>query len=198
MLFNTLYQPELQMGIEQMRCRLEGVLDVAALKHAWQQVLNRHAVLRTAFAWQGLTQMLQIVQDEVDLPWSYHDWRGLPPAQQQAQLESLLAEDRARGFDPAAAPLLRCTLLQLDEQLYYFSWSYHHLLFDGWSMPLLLEELFTLYDCYRRDVEATLAPARAYRDYIAWLAQQELGAAENFWRTQLDGFSSPHAASGSC
>jgi len=131
------------------------------------------------------------VQDEVDLPWSYHDWRGLPSDQQQAQLESLLAEDRARGFDPAAAPLLRCTLLQLDEQLYYFSWSYHHLLFDGWSMPLLLEELFTLYDCYRRDVEPTLAPARAYRDYIAWLGQRELGAAENFWRTQLDGFSSP-------
>src|SRR6185369_2779315 len=144
MLFNTLYQPELQMGIEQMRCRLAGVLDVVALKQAWQQVLNRHAVLRTAFAWQGLTQMLQIVQDEVELPWSYHDWRGLPPAQQQAQLDSLLAADRARGFDPATAPLLRCTLLQLDEQLYYFSWSYHHLLFDGWSMPLLLEELFSL------------------------------------------------------
>src|SRR5262249_19606998 len=186
----TLYQPESQMGMEQMHCRLEGVLDLAALKHAWQQVLARHSVLRTAFAWQGLTQMLQIVQSEVELPWVYHDWRDRASEQQQ-QLEAFLAADSARGFDPAVAPLLRCTLLQLDDQVYYFVWSYHHLLFDGWSMPLLLQELFTLYDSHRQNVEAALPPTRPYRDYLAWLGQQELAEAESYWRAQLKGFTTP-------
>jgi len=134
-----------------------------------------------------VAQMLQIVQSEVELPWVYHDWRIHAAEQQEQELETFLAADRVRGFDPTVAPLLRCTLIQLSDERYCFVWSYHHLLFDGWSMPLLLQELFTFYS----DVEAALPPSRPYRDYLAWLAQQQLSEAESYWRTQLAGFATP-------
>jgi amino acid adenylation domain-containing protein/non-ribosomal peptide synthase protein (TIGR01720 family) len=191
MLFNTLFEPELQRGIEQMRCRLEGVLDASKLKQAWEHVIERHSILRTAFAWQGLHQMLQIVRPKVALPWEQIDWRALPLEEQEERLQTLLEADQQRGFDPSVAPLMRCTLLQLADDVYHFIWSYHHLLLDGWSIPLLLDEVFTFYESYRSGVMAPVARARSYRDYVAWLGQQELSRAETYWRAQLAGFTTP-------
>jgi len=191
MLFHSLYAPETGVYFEQLRATLIGPLDRAAFERAWGRVVERHAVLRTAFSWKSLDRMLQIVHRQVALPIDYQDWRGAPEAERDARLEAYLQADRQRGFDLGRAPLLRLALLRLADDRHILVWSHHHLLLDGWSMPLLLKEVFAFYEAFRQGRDLALEPARPYRDYIAWLGQQDLGQAEAYWRRTLRGFTTP-------
>jgi non-ribosomal peptide synthetase component F len=86
---------------------------------------------------------------------------------------------------------MRLTLVRLDALTHHFIWSHHHLLLDGWSVPLLLKEVFTAYEAARLNQPLSLPVPRPYRDYILWLKQQDLGQAEQYWRKTLRGFSAP-------
>ena len=143
MLFHTLYAPESGVYFEQFSWTLQGSVDVEALRQAWQQVIERHPVLRTAFYWEGLEKPYQVVYQQVESPWEEQDWRSLSTSEQNAQLETFLQADRDRGFDLAQAPLMRLTLIQLGPETYHFVWSSHHLLLDGWSVPILFQEVTT-------------------------------------------------------
>jgi NRPS condensation-like uncharacterized protein len=196
MLFHSLYAPASGTYFEQMNCRLAGGLDVDAFKRAWQRAIERHAVLRTAFVWEGLDEPLQVVLREAASPFKELDWSGLPPSEQQARLEALLASERAAGFDLSRPPLMHLILIRLGAEAYEFIWSHHHALLDGWCVSILLKEVFELYRAFGAGEELRLEPAASYRDYIAWLKRQDLGRAERFWRETLKGFESPTRLTG--
>jgi hypothetical protein len=141
--------------------------------------------------WEGLKAPLQVVHRRVELPLEQRDWRALAEPEQARQLDDYLRADRRRGFELSRAPLLRVALLRVGETTYQFVWSFHHLLLDGWSGPLLLKELFGLYEGACRGEAVQLPPVRPYRDYIAWLKRQDLGQAEAYWRRVLKGFRAP-------
>ncbi|HEX8145820.1 MAG TPA: amino acid adenylation domain-containing protein, partial [Pyrinomonadaceae bacterium] len=191
MLFHSLFAPAAGSYVVQISCALDGGLDVAALMRAWRQLIERHTILRTAFVWESLEQPLQVVQRRVSIPLDERDWRGLPAAEQARRLEEYLREDQLRDFDFARAPLMRLALLRLGDDEYRFVWSFHHVLLDGWSVPLVLNELFALYEAHRRGRSLSLEPRRPYRDYIEWLQKQSLARAEAFWRQHLKGFTAP-------
>src|SRR6185369_7903964 len=94
MLFHTIYAPESGVYFHQVRCVLEGELDTAGLRQAWQRVLDRHAVLRTAFVWEHRKQPLQVIHPHVSLPWIEEDWRDTAPFDQRERLEAYLKRDR--------------------------------------------------------------------------------------------------------
>jgi hypothetical protein len=191
MLFHTLYEPESGMYFQQLSCTLDGNLNVLAFQQAWQQVVERHPVLRTAFVWNKIEKPLQVVGRRVGLPWQQHDWRGMSAVEQQEKLEVFLQADREHGFQLSKAPLMRVTLIQMDESVYQFIYSFHHLLLDGWSMSLVLKEVFVFYEAFCQGQDLHLKRSRPYQDYIAWLQQQDLSQAEAFWRLALKGFTAP-------
>jgi amino acid adenylation domain-containing protein len=191
MLFHSLYAPKSGVYFEQLSAKLRGELDFAAFERAWQRVMDRHAILRTAFVWKNLDRMLQVVHRHVPLSLEQKDWRGLPRNEQQTRLEAFLEADRARGFDLSRAPLMRLTLLRTADDAYHFVWSHHHVLLDGWSLPLLLKEVFAFYEAFCHGQDLRLETPRPYRDYINWLQGQDMAKAEAFWREQLVGFSAP-------
>jgi len=191
MLFHTLYSPEDGLYLNQICCRLEGVLDLKALQQTWQRVCDRHVILRTAFVWEELLQPLQVVLDHVTVPWFQHDWRTYSPAEQARELSALLQRDRASGFQLAKAPLMRLTVIQLTDNSYEVLWSFHHLILDGWSLPIIFREVFAFYEGFRQSTLPHFKTPRPYRDYIAWLAAQESTAAEAFWTSLLQGFHTP-------
>src|SRR5262249_10056683 len=195
-LFHTLYAPEAGVYCEQWRCTLHGNLQVGAFRRAWQCVVERHAVLRTAFYWESRDEPLQVVYRRVDVPWQEHDWRDLSTAAQEQHYEALLIADRAQGFTLSQAPLMHLTLMRMAEDVYHFVWSHHHLLLDGWSLPLLLQEVFQFYEALCTGRELQLDVCRPYGDYIAWLQQQDLEPAERFWQQTLKGFTTPTALPG--
>ncbi|MBD2183513.1 amino acid adenylation domain-containing protein [Planktothrix sp. FACHB-1355] len=193
MLFHSLYAPTSGMYVEQLTLQLNGNLDVVAFKQAWQEVVNRHSVLRTAFVWENLEKPLQVVGRQVSLPWQQVDWRELSTIKQQQQLEALLETEQKRGFELSKAPLMNFTLIQLAENSYQFIWNHHHLLLDGWSLPLIFKEVITFYAAFYIGKELYLEKPRPYRDYIAWLQQQNVTESEAFWREKLKGFTAPTA-----
>src|SRR5262245_34836624 len=94
MLFHTLSAPHSGAYLQQMVCTLHEDLEHPPLDRAWRRVLDRHAVLRTSFCWEGLDKPVQTVAPEVDLPVETHDWRGLPPEEQGRRLTEFLGAAR--------------------------------------------------------------------------------------------------------
>jgi amino acid adenylation domain-containing protein/non-ribosomal peptide synthase protein (TIGR01720 family) len=191
MLFHDLYAPDSGMYVERLRYTIQGELNVAAFEQAWQQVVERHSVLRSAFIWEEVDEPLQAVFREVETPLEFQDWRGAPVAEQEERLQAHLAEILQRGFKLAQPPLQTLTLIQMSERVSEFIWSYHHLLLDGWSVSLILGEIITLYEAFCQRQKPQLEKNRPYRDYIAWLKQQNQAEAEDFWRNALKGFTPP-------
>jgi amino acid adenylation domain-containing protein/non-ribosomal peptide synthase protein (TIGR01720 family) len=191
LLFHSLASPRSGVYLQQFRCAISGDLQVEVFRQAWRGLLDRHPVLRTAFLWTDLDRPLQVVRRKVELPWNEEDWRGLSEAESERRFDLLLELDRERGFDLGKAPLMRFCLRQTGADRWYFAWSFHHILFDGWSLPLLLREVIQGYEATLRGVEIPWPERRPYREYIAWLQAQDLEKAEAFWRRTLRGFKAP-------
>ncbi|NEQ11171.1 MAG: hypothetical protein F6K37_36300 [Moorea sp. SIO4E2] len=191
LLFHTLSDPNSGVYLEQILLTLSGQVNQETLKQSWQQVVQRHGVLRTMFVWEGRKQPLQVVRKQVDLPWSYLDWQDLSSTEQQQKLEEFLREDREKGFQLNQAPLMRCTLIRLGNQTCKLIWSVHHILVDGWCSPIIVKEVLSCYESYNQGKRCNLPPVPPYQDYILWLQQQNQEAAEEFWRQSLQGFTTP-------
>ena len=179
MLFHSLYQQgEGDVYVSQLRADVQGV-DVAQFKRAWAQVLARHDMLRTGFVWrddQG--QALQVVYRHVELPFVEYDWReraDLSPA-----LDGLAMEHHRQGFELARPPLLRVALARSAEDRWHLIYTSHHILMDGWSNALVLNEV--LQACKGQALPPTGA---AFSQHIAWLQQQDSAVGEAFWRQRL-------------
>ena len=181
---------------QQLSCSLHGDIDPADFASAWRQLVARHSILRTAFLWEEVDRPLQVVHRRVDMPVTTLDWSGLGEGEWSPRLELLRQQGRRNLLAVGAAPLMRLTLVRLPGGEFHFIWDYHHLVLDGWSGTRLIQELFTLYSSLRQHAETPLPVVRPYRDYIAWLARQDRGEAEAFWRHELAGFAGMPPAGG--
>ncbi len=188
MLFHSSYSRESATYHDVFSFELRTPFRRGELERAVRGLIERHPVLRTSFDLTRFSEPLQLVQRTVPLPLWIADLRALPAAAQQRALADYLAAERVRGFDWAAAPLLRFQLHRLSDATFQLTLSFHHAILDGWSVATLLTELF-------RDVvdsragEAAVpprAPAVSYRDFVA-LEKAELAAepARQFWTAAL-------------
>src|SRR5215213_321447 len=187
LLFHSLYESGDQLYLSQLSFSFAN-LDGELFGRAWERVVQRHSVFRTTFFWKELDKPLQVISRRVALPLEQYDWRDLSPAEQAAGFEKFLNEDRVRGFELSTTPPFRLTLFAVGERAYKFVLSHHHLLLDGWSMALVLREVFEFYGALSKGKELQLKPGRPYKDYIGWLQKQDAHAAEEFWRANLKGF----------
>lgn len=187
MLFHAVSAPDEGAYFEQLTGRLGGEVRTEAFAAAWQSVLARHSGLRAAFHWENLAEPLQVVARSADCPVAVLDWRGVAGEDQAEELQAWLAEDRRRGFDLHRAPLMRVALIRLGESAWQWVWSHHHLLLDGWSLPVVLGDFLAFYEAATGGTAPELPPARPYRDYIEWLQRQDRAAGERFWRAYLRG-----------
>jgi amino acid adenylation domain-containing protein len=191
MIFHSLYSPESGVYLTQTSCTLCGNLNIPAFEKAWQRVIEKHQILRTSFYWENLDKPLQQVHRQVQLRIEQQDWCGISSTEQKIRMETYLKDDRELGFELSQPPLMRLALIQIDNDKYQFIWSHSDVLLDGWSLPILLKEVFILYEafCKERDLNSELV--RPYRDYIKWLKQQDPYKAEKFWREGLKNFTTP-------
>ena len=164
-------------------------------ERAWQAAVEAHAVLRTGFEWEAVEEPVQVVRRSVKVRLKREDWRadwGRPGSREQKEnLEKYLRREREQEFDLKQSPLMRLALVRTADDKGLFILTSHHLLLDGWSLPIVFNDVLTAYDRLRRGEQASVKPERGYRDYIAWIKKQDLRAAESFWRRLLKGFNSP-------
>src|SRR5262245_25849844 len=132
-LFHSLYDSTSGIYFEQIGFTFDGGIDIPAFESAWQEVLRRHTVLRTAFVWEGLKNPLQIVYREVRLQIRRLNWSDVRAEEFESNLIDFVKVDRGLGFNLATSPLMRLALIQKEEGVYHFIWSHHHIILDGWS-----------------------------------------------------------------
>nr|WP_104789656.1 non-ribosomal peptide synthetase [Streptomyces sp. QL37]PPQ60233.1 hypothetical protein C5F59_28815 [Streptomyces sp. QL37] len=178
-------QDQADVYVAQWVLALTGVVDAGRLRDAMGALLDRHANLRSGFRQSVVGAAYQVVPAGVEVPFRVVDVSGAADA--EAAVRELAEEERACPFSLDEPPLLRLVLAKLGESRYRLVFTNHHILLDGWSMPVLFGELFTLY----RQGSGGLAAVRPYRDYLSWLAGADRGAAEAAWREALEGIGEP-------
>ncbi|MGN0121824.1 MAG: amino acid adenylation domain-containing protein, partial [Rhodococcus sp. (in: high G+C Gram-positive bacteria)] len=160
----------------QLRLDLAGDVDAGRWQAAFASLLARHAALRTAFVHDDTGTPVQLVLDHVEMPWREVDLTG--SSDPHSDLQALLDTERFTRFDLASPPLLRAVLVRLPEQRAVLALTNHHIVLDGWSMPLLVRELLV---GYAAGGQAALPTPASYRDYLAWLDRQDTDRALDAW-----------------
>ncbi|WP_063061782.1 non-ribosomal peptide synthetase, partial [Nocardia sienata] len=168
---------------------LAGTVDPARLRAAAEAMIGRYPNLRTAFVADSAGQWVQVVLDTVPVPWRDIDLRGLPEDERAGELRRLLAADQAEHFDMSVPPLIRFHLVRMTKDAWQLAITTHHILLDGWSMPLLMRELLVLY-ALRGDTSA-LPRVASYRNFLSWLGDRDRAASAAAWRAELAGFTEP-------
>ncbi|HYC29654.1 MAG TPA: condensation domain-containing protein, partial [Chitinophagaceae bacterium] len=186
MLFHGVYSEEAEAYIEQLKCALQGV-DVAAFGQSWQHLLNRHSILRSSFHYNEFSIPVQCVYRGIKMPLEIIDYRSLNASEQLQAISNYEAADRARGFDFAEAPLMRVSLLRLDNERYHMVWSWHHLLMDGWSMPVLMEDFLSTYESISKGQLPPRQGEDKYEDYIRFIEDRDKELEEHYWRGYMNG-----------
>ncbi|MFE0138579.1 condensation domain-containing protein, partial [Streptomyces sp. NPDC059037] len=186
LLFHALFdQQSTDVYVEQLVLDLEGRLDAGVLRSSWQAVLDRHGSLRAGFRQvAGIEQPLQVIVEGVRLPWREEDL-----TEQPEQAEELVLGERVRGFDVARPPLIRVLLIRLGADRCRMVITLHHILLDGWSLPILLREVWAAYAA--GGTGAGLPAVTPHREHLAWLAQQDKDAARAAWTHALSGLDEP-------
>ncbi|HEY9242741.1 MAG TPA: condensation domain-containing protein, partial [Streptosporangiaceae bacterium] len=182
--------PDVYVG--QRVLEISGPVDVDRFRASWEMLLARHAALRGRFIQLAGAAPVQVIPREVVLPWQVAHLSGLADDQAEARATELTATARQERFDLSCPPLLRLLLIKLGEHRYRMVLTSHHVLMDGWSMPVLLGELAALY---ADDGDGSaLPPVVPYRNYLEWLAGQDQDAARAAWVAELAGVEEPTLA----
>lgn len=192
LLFHTLMNPGSGIYFMQYCYELQGVIDHDAFVQAWQQVVQRHQVLRTAFIRQE-EQALQVVHRSVPTPVTILDWRHLTATEQQSKLKDQMSQQVERGFDLSKPTQMAITLIQVADDKYQMVRSFHHILTDAWCFSLLMMDFLSYYRGIIEGQHVHLGSPRPFEDYIAWLQKQDMQNAEHFWRDSLTGFEAPNS-----
>ena len=189
MLFHSLEDPDSDVYHEQLSFKINEHLDPVLLKKAWDSVIERHPILRTAFIWEEIDHPVQVVRGHVESNWFMADWQGISAEEQHARLSGLLKTDRNEGFNLEKAPLHRIKLIQLEESVFFFLWSFHHVVLDRWSVDLVLGEVFNGYRALVEERTLSLSKPTPFREYISWILNQS--NPKTYWKEYLHGFTDP-------
>ncbi len=187
MLVNYLRAPHSGVDVVHLVTELHEAVDVVALHDAWMRVSDRHDALRTAFRWDGVAEPQQDVHDSALPPFVVLDWSDADAGTIDERYRAFLAADRTLAFDLSVAPLQRITLMRLAESVWRMVWTFHHGVMDGRSFPIVLREVFAIYDGAQDGHAPELPTRRPYRDFVEWSSSRDHSGAEPFWRERMRG-----------
>jgi amino acid adenylation domain-containing protein len=179
--------------------RITGPLDVAALTTSLRELVQRHEALRTTFSDEG-GELYQVVADQVDLCVDVVDLPG-PAAQREDAWQRAIAADTQPAFDLRTGPLVRARLFRCSPDEHRLFLNFHHIVVDGWSLGILVNDLAALYATRTGGSPGPDLPPLRYRDYTLWQrARVDSGALDEqlkYWERQLTGLQPTELRTGS-
>ncbi|MEH2206526.1 MAG: amino acid adenylation domain-containing protein [Nostoc sp.] len=171
--------------------RFSGQLNVAALQSSLNEIIRRHEALRTNFVTQE-EQPVQVIAATVSLPLEIVDLLHLPQGEREVEMQRLVTNKAGQPFNLERETLIRPTLFQLGSREYVFLLTAHHIIFDGWSTGVFVQELATLYNAFWTDKPTVLPELPIqYADFAVWqrrwLEKEVLAEQLSYWKQQLEG-----------
>ena len=187
MLFHSIYEDSYAY-FEQMDLEIDGRLDPVALEKAMNLQIIRHDILRTFFVYDQVEYPRQVVLTERPVKVQAFDLRNQTLKEQEEAIQQFKAKDRNKGFDLSKDTLIRLALFRLDEEKHRMIWSFHHILLDGWSLGLVLRDLFEAYRAILSGGEPNRKPSPPFSRFIRHLKRQDTSEAASFWKGLLEGY----------
>ncbi|MFK8104834.1 MAG: amino acid adenylation domain-containing protein, partial [Saprospiraceae bacterium] len=196
MLFHYLYEKGSLAYTEQLAVDFTNGMEIAAFKTAWEYVMANHTIMRTKFFGDQMSIPVQAAYKTLALPFEFYDFSKEDETTRNTKWAAYKAADLAKGIDFDEAPLFRIALIKMTEEHYIMLWTFHHILFDGWSNPILIEELLSAYEALisggKVENLKTLVPVKEdrFEDYIKYIGKRDKLTEEQFWQDYLSGFES--------
>jgi tyrocidine synthetase III len=185
MLFRYLKEPERAYYFEQLSLDLSGPIDTHVFEHAWHEVISLNEILRTIFRWEKVDNPLQITLKEHKIKPQYYGFIG--NRVDINTLDRIKSDDRQKGFDLSQVAF-RVTLCKIANNKHTMIISNHHILYDGWSNGIILNEFFTAYHRLLSNGESAKPAKTRFSDYIKWLESQKSPKQAKFWQEYLKEF----------
>ncbi|GAB4200472.1 MAG: hypothetical protein Tsb002_36620 [Wenzhouxiangellaceae bacterium] len=169
---------------------VKGELDVAAMRQAFDALIERHEILRTTFAVEDNGALTQVIHKQRPMVMALTNLEKLPAEAQQAQAQQLVVQEAERPFNLTRGPLLRAMLLRLSAGHHILLLNMHHIITDAWSNSILISELSTLYRAFQQGEASPLQPLKVqYADFAKWQDEWlQFGVLEEmlfYWREKL-------------
>ncbi len=178
------------MYVEQFAC-LTGRLDLTAFEKSWENLIRHHSILRSGYYYNAFKVAVQCVYKAVRMPIEVADYRGMSEGVQREAIRLYKEADRLRRFDFKTAPLMRIGLIRLGEDKYQMIWTFHHIIIDGWSLPILMDEFLQTYEALATGESIAPKEEDRYEDYIRYIDHREREDDERYWRKHLSGMEGP-------
>ncbi|NIM15013.1 MAG: amino acid adenylation domain-containing protein [Candidatus Aminicenantes bacterium] len=180
--------------VEQLILEISGEIDIACFKKAWEFVADTNEMLRTLFLWEKQETPLQVILKKNNPRIVIYNFQEQNSKKRIELKKTILARDRNKGFDLTRVPF-RIFLFRMGKKQYKMAISSHHILYDGWSNGIILEDFFGAY----RELARNRTPVRPekvkFKEFVSWLRRQDKNKQERFWKLYLEGFDSPTAIS---
>ncbi|MGN4562422.1 amino acid adenylation domain-containing protein, partial [Bacillus cereus group sp. MYBK5-2] len=188
MLFHSLMNPQSKAYFEQTTFDIEGSMNIGAFVRSLKQLIQRHAIFRTNFVNIGNDEPLQIVYRNREVDFHFEDLQEMEESSREEWIKKYTAADKERGFNLAEDALMRMAILRTNEQTYHVIWSFHHILMDGWCIPLVTKDIFETYYAIQGQREPNLSVVTPYSNYIEWLEAQDYEESSQYWNDYLEGY----------
>lgn len=197
MLFHHLSGGAEDVDLQQVVVRLEEDVDAEAMRGAWRRLVRRHPALRSHVEWDDERAARRVVSESLEPPLEVVDLTALPDADREAALERVIREARKAGFDPGRAPLFRIHLVRFGPGDLRLLLSFHHLVMDGRSTAIVLDELERILDAIRAGKEPDLPTPPAYARFLEWLGARDASGDDAYWSSVLADVEEPTPVPGS-
>jgi amino acid adenylation domain-containing protein/non-ribosomal peptide synthase protein (TIGR01720 family) len=189
MLFHSLYETTSLAYFIQINYRIRGKFEIPVIKKSLEFLFKRHDILRTVFVYEDVKRPIQVVLNHRQVDFHGEDIRGIKGKdERELYVKRYKEKDKQRLFDLFTDVLMRVAVIRLDETEYEFTWSFHHILMDGWCIGIIIREFTEIYNRYLESSEPQLAPVKPYRTYIQWLEKQDREVTRSYWAGYLQDY----------
>lgn len=191
MLFHSLMDPDSAHYFEQLAFDLKGALDISTMEDSINELIKRYDIFRTIFLHKDHEYPLQVVLKERKVDFTYEDLReDCKKASKEEVIQEYKQRDISRKFDLSKDIMMRLTLLRSSTDEFTLIWSYHHIVMDGWCVPIIFNEFKEIYSNLMHGKVPVLPTAKPYANYISWLQERNDQEAMDYWEGYLSGYDS--------
>ncbi|MCK4258505.1 MAG: non-ribosomal peptide synthase/polyketide synthase [Halanaerobiales bacterium] len=191
MLFHSLSNEKGTNYCEQIGYFIDGDIDIEMFKKSWTKTLDRHEIFRTEFVWKESKKPVQIVLQDKDVEIHEHDISDKDSIEQEKYIIEFKNGDLDNGLDINKGKLNRLSLIKLSEDKYYVCWTFHHIVLDGWSGPVVIQSLLEIYYALTTDTKMSAKSSVDFSDYLEWYKKHDWRKSKKFWKDYLHDFTEP-------
>jgi bacitracin synthase 3 len=187
MLFHSQFNSDSSAYIEQTDLLIEGRFNPEIFKKSWQLITQKYDAFRSLFITKKADKPLQVIMKELNFDFKIENISQLTSLEKQQALNQFRQKDIKTGFNLSQGPLFRLAIFDLGQQQYQVIWTFHHIIMDGWSLGVILNDLFAFYKNLLAQQNVEILDAPNYSVFVQWLASRDQYEGLKYWKTYLTG-----------